>query len=294
MALLMSPRTSHASESTIALDAAALNQFDASVMLPAADFLADAKVDAIAWNGTSASWLGIGRDRSLCEAITVRTSVPATTSTLACIDAARALGANRVGLVSPYTDDVQRRIGDVWAEEGIAPHAERHLGLRDNFSFGEVTPATIADMIRAVAADGADAVVILCTNLDGAALAASLERELNVAVLDFGRGDAVADAGARRRRHRGSCRLGPDLPDIDGHQVMETPVTQLDLAIRGGTIVTASDEFRADIGIRDGRIVSIADHLEGSARDRRNGSAGAAGRDRQPCPHLASRPAPTW
>ncbi|TWB03639.1 maleate cis-trans isomerase family protein [Bradyrhizobium stylosanthis] len=168
----------------IALDAAALNQFDGSVMLPAADLLADAKVDAIAWNGTSASWLGIGRDRSLCEAITARTGVPATTSTLACIDAARALGAKRVGLVSPYTDDVQRRIADVWAGEGIAPHAERHLGLRDNFSFGEVEPAVIADMICAVAAEGADAVVILCTNLDGAALAASLERELDIVVLD--------------------------------------------------------------------------------------------------------------
>ncbi|RZN10496.1 Asp/Glu/hydantoin racemase [Bradyrhizobium genosp. SA-3] len=168
----------------IALDAAALSQFDASAMLPAADLLADAKVDAIAWNGTSASWLGIGRDRGLCEAITARTGVPATTSTLACIDAARTLGAKRVGLVSPYTDDVQRRIADVWAEEGIASHAERHLGLRDNFSFGEVTSATIAEMIRAVAADGADAIVILCTNLDGAALAASLERELDITVLD--------------------------------------------------------------------------------------------------------------
>jgi maleate isomerase len=168
----------------IALDAAALSQFDASVMLPAADLLADAKVDAIAWNGTSASWLGIDRDRSLCQAITARTGVPATTSTLACIDATRALSAKRVGLVSPYTDDVQRRIGDVWAEEGIAPHVERHLGLRDNFSFGEVAPATIADMIRAVASEGADAVVILCTNLDGASLALSLEQELNIAVLD--------------------------------------------------------------------------------------------------------------
>ncbi|MDA9545656.1 Asp/Glu/hydantoin racemase [Bradyrhizobium sp. CCBAU 45321] len=168
----------------IALDAAALSQFDASVMLPAADLLADAKVDAIAWNGTSASWLGIGRDRSLCEAIAARTNGPATTSTLACIDAARALGARRIGLVSPYTDDVQRRIADVWAEEGIAPHAERHLGLRDNFSFGEVAPATIAGMIRDVAAEGADAIVILCTNLDGAAVAATLERELDIAVLD--------------------------------------------------------------------------------------------------------------
>ena len=32
-------------------------------------------------------------------------------------------------------------------------------------------------------------------------------------------------------------------------------MTQFDLAIRGGSIVTANDEFRGDIGIRDGRIV---------------------------------------
>src|SRR5258708_7452231 len=51
----------------IALDADALNQFDPFLMLPAADLLADAKVDAMAWNGTSASWLGIERDQSLCE-----------------------------------------------------------------------------------------------------------------------------------------------------------------------------------------------------------------------------------
>lgn len=168
----------------IGLDAAALSQFDASVMVPAAELLADAKVDAIAWNGTSASWLGIDRDHSLCAAITKRTGAPATTSTLACIDAVSALGAKRVGFVTPYTDDVQARIGEVWKGAGIACHAERHLGLRDNFSFGEVPPATIAAMIRAVAAGGADAVVVLCTNLDGAAIAAALESELRVAVLD--------------------------------------------------------------------------------------------------------------
>jgi maleate isomerase len=168
----------------IGLDAAALSQFDASAMLPAAELLADAKVDAIAWNGTSASWLGIDRDKSLCTAITERTGAPATTSTLACIDAVRAFGATRVGFVTPYIDDVQARIGEVWKQAGIVCHSERHLGLRDNFSFGEVPPATIAAMIRAVAADGADAVVVLCTNLDGAALAASLEKGLDIAVLD--------------------------------------------------------------------------------------------------------------
>jgi maleate isomerase len=168
----------------IALYAAALSQFDVSAMLPAADLLADAKVDAIAWNGTSASWLGVDRDASLCAAVTARTGKPATTSTLACIDAVNALGAARVGIVSPYTSDVQVRIAQVWAEAGIVCRSERHLELRDNFSFAEVSPATIASMIRAVAADGCDAVVVLCTNLDSAALAASLESELGIAVLD--------------------------------------------------------------------------------------------------------------
>ncbi|TLP55963.1 dihydropyrimidinase [Parasedimentitalea maritima] len=37
-----------------------------------------------------------------------------------------------------------------------------------------------------------------------------------------------------------------------------------DLAIRGGTLVTATDQFSADIGIRDGRIVQIAESVSAS------------------------------
>src|SRR3954469_18841948 len=91
----------------IALDAPALHQFDPSLILPAADLLSDAKVDAIAWNGTSASWLGIDRDNSLCTSISGRSGKPATTSTVACIDAVRSGGAQRIGFVTPYTDEVQ-------------------------------------------------------------------------------------------------------------------------------------------------------------------------------------------
>jgi dihydropyrimidinase len=35
-----------------------------------------------------------------------------------------------------------------------------------------------------------------------------------------------------------------------------------DLIIRGGTVVTASDQFRADVGIRAGRIAALAEHLD--------------------------------
>lgn len=40
-----------------------------------------------------------------------------------------------------------------------------------------------------------------------------------------------------------------------------------DLAIRGGTIVTAADRFKADIAIRDGKIVQIADSVEQADRE---------------------------
>jgi len=40
--------------------------------------------------------------------------------------------------------------------------------------------------------------------------------------------------------------------------------TDFDLVIQGGTVVTATETFRADIGIRDGRIVALADSLEAS------------------------------
>ncbi len=41
----------------------------------------------------------------------------------------------------------------------------------------------------------------------------------------------------------------------------------LDLAIRGGTVVTASDSVRCDIGIRDGRVVTLAASITGAARE---------------------------
>src|SRR6202022_2890234 len=44
-------------------------------------------------------------------------------------------------------------------------------------------------------------------------------------------------------------------------------MSKLDLAIRGGTVVTASDTFRADVGVREGRIVAVAAELEEATRE---------------------------
>lgn len=49
----------------IALSDSALGQFDDGPILAAAALLADAQVDVIAWNGTSAGWLGFETDVKL-------------------------------------------------------------------------------------------------------------------------------------------------------------------------------------------------------------------------------------
>jgi maleate isomerase len=168
----------------IALDAGALAQFDDTEILRAAELLAHAKVDVIAWNGTSASWLGIERDRRLAERITAATGIRASTCILALVEILERSGARTQALVTPYTDDVQARIVSTFAGHGIGCPAERHLGIRDNFAFATVGEETIRAMIRAVAVAGPDAVTVLCTNMAGARVAAEEERPDGPLLLD--------------------------------------------------------------------------------------------------------------
>jgi len=168
----------------IALSEAATRQFDASEILRAAELLAHAKVDVIAWNGTSASWLGFDRDERLCERITEATGIRARTTVLAYRDLFRQFATARIGLVTPYTADVQDRIMANWRSQGLNCVAERHLSLTENFSFAEVPEAEVARLCEEVAREGSDAVVVLCTNMRGAGVAERLEQKLGVGVFD--------------------------------------------------------------------------------------------------------------
>lgn len=44
-------------------------------------------------------------------------------------------------------------------------------------------------------------------------------------------------------------------------------MSDYDIILKGGTVVTASDTYPADIGIRDGRIVAIAEDLSGGSKE---------------------------
>jgi maleate isomerase len=171
----------------IALDAGSDRQFDVRPMVAAAELLRTAEVDVVAWNGTAGSWLGPDADRALTAEITAATGVPATTSTLAYLDAFSAFGVRRVGLLTPYTADVNEAIGARYAAEGTVVVGERHLGLSVNEEFARVPAEELVPLSRELAeAPGArpDALAYVCTNLHGAPVVELVEAETGLPVLD--------------------------------------------------------------------------------------------------------------
>jgi maleate isomerase len=168
----------------IALTGDALAQFDDRPILAAAELLAHAKVDVIAWNGTSSGWLGFQSDRRLCERIEAATGIRASTSMLALNEVLAETGVRRFALLTPYIEAVQQRIVANYATLGIVCDAERHLGIQDNFAFAQVSQATLTTTIRDLAKQKPDAIGVICTNLRAAPLVAALEAETGIPIYD--------------------------------------------------------------------------------------------------------------
>ena len=168
----------------IALSQHALGQFDDSKILAAAELLADANVDVIAWSGTSSGWLGFDADHRLVERIRERTGIVATTAVLALNELLARRRVTRLALVTPYTADVQNRIIDNYARQGIEVVAERHLDIRVNYDFALVDPGQLRQMMLDVAAAQPQAITTFCTNLRAAQMAEQIEAELGIALLD--------------------------------------------------------------------------------------------------------------
>ncbi|MDI3387726.1 GAF domain-containing protein [Streptomyces sp. B-S-A8] len=254
----------------IALDSGSDAQFDPAPMLAAALQLADAQVDVIAWNGTSGSWLGVDRDRALCESITAETGVPATTSTLALLGACAAYGVSSLGLAVPYTRDVAERIVRTYAKEGVACTLAEPLGISENEAFARVPERDVARQIEAAAAAGdtaggaagdAHAVAVVCTNVYGARPAAELEPALGIPVFDSvaatlwqaldladahpalpGHGDLLRSGSLRARIQRA-------LTELRGATGADRTTFRVDLPGHGLTVDLTAGEALGD-GIR--------------------------------------------
>lgn len=161
-------------------------QFAQGAMLEAAQLLADARADVIGWSGTSAAWLGFSSDDALCTAIEEATGIPATTSMVAMNDLLKEKGADQVGLVTPYTDDVNAAIRANYQKIGIDIGSERsrNAGLFTNFDFSTLGEPQIDAMMQEVVGNGASTVLVVCTNLRAAQRVKYWESTFGIQVMD--------------------------------------------------------------------------------------------------------------
>lgn len=168
----------------ISMRQASQSQFTLGPILEAAERLAEARVGCIAWNGTSASWLGLDKDRDLCAQIEQTTGCAATSTVLAFEDFFKHAGIKKIGLVTPYLSEIQDRIIENYGARGLNIVADRRLEDKGNYSFAEHGTDLIAGMVRDVARAKPEAIAVLCTNFRGAPIAANLEAELGIPIID--------------------------------------------------------------------------------------------------------------
>lgn len=168
----------------ISMSEASQSQFTLEPILEAAERLAESKPALICWNGTSASWLGLEKDRTLCAAITERTGVPATSTILAYDAYFRAMGVKRLGIVTPYIEEIETRMIANYAAEGIEVVSARRLDDKGNYSFASYPPEQVGALVEQVADANPDAIAIVCTNFRGAPVAARIEAATGIPVLD--------------------------------------------------------------------------------------------------------------
>jgi maleate isomerase len=170
----------------ITLDPSGLSQFDFPPILAAAALLAHAEVDVIGWSGTSGGWLGFERDEHLCQEIEKATSIRTTSSVVGLNKALRLWNVKRLGLVTPYLDDVQEKIIQNYKGIGVEiGKAETHLRIEKNNDIAKIPSVVLGDCIaELIIGNDVDAVTTFCTNLVAAHKVEEWEENHHVPVFD--------------------------------------------------------------------------------------------------------------
>jgi maleate cis-trans isomerase len=151
----------------------------------AADDLATAEVDVVAYGCTSGSIICSLQD--IVDDLKQRTGVPAVATAGAVVAALRALGSKCVAVATPYVDFVnesERRFLQDYGFEVASLHGLR-LGetQEERRGIGRVPPEHVYRMARACDRPEADTIFISCTNLATIDVIAQIEADLGKPVV---------------------------------------------------------------------------------------------------------------
>jgi maleate isomerase len=148
--------------------------------LPAARDLATARPDVVVFGCTSAGALrGNAYDADLCRRISELTGVPTVSTIQSVRNAIASSGAARVGVITPYVDELNEKIKDSIEADGVEVARIAGMGITENFQIAQVSTAEIvefgADVLAGV---DVDLVFASCTNFAAMSAIPALSQRL--------------------------------------------------------------------------------------------------------------------
>lgn len=148
----------------------------------AALILPDEPLDAVVYSCTSASVV-IGDDRVRAAIRAGKPGAEPITPISAGFAALRALGADRITLLTPYTPQTTRPMADCFEAGGFALQGLSCLNMTDDRDMARLSHGTIIDAARAAVAPGSQALFIACTAVRAAGIAARIEDAVGLPVV---------------------------------------------------------------------------------------------------------------
>jgi maleate isomerase len=144
--------------------------------------LPGANLDVVAYGCTSAS-MAIGEEKVFDNIRSVRPDARCTTPITAAFAAFRALGARRIGVLTPYRADVNLIVADYIRARGFEVPVFGSFNEANDAVVASIAPASIRAGIEAITARAeVDAVFVSCTSVRLAQAAAAIEGETGLPV----------------------------------------------------------------------------------------------------------------
>jgi maleate isomerase len=154
-----------------------LAALEAGLTDAAAALIPDAPFDVIHFGCTSASAV-IGDAGVEAAVHAAKPDARVTNPLIAAVAALDALGVRRLSVLTPYTPDISRPVGERFAAHGRAIDRFTCWGLEDDRVMARVRPEVIVREAVAAMHPESDALFISCTAVPSAALAPVIEAEI--------------------------------------------------------------------------------------------------------------------
>ncbi len=136
------------------------------------------RFDVVAYGCTSASMV-LGEERVMDLLREAKPEAKATTPITAARIAVQTMGARRIGLLTPYRDDINQALRSYLEARGIGVPVMGSFNEEDDGIVGRIDPASLAEACARLGAHAeVDAVFVSCTSLRLAEAAADIEARI--------------------------------------------------------------------------------------------------------------------